>query len=208
MGHMYTPAILETAEFRLTITEGFIMPTVEDVKSQLIQQWSIQSNLLVMYRSICITALSVLTAAEFVLWPRGRWSNINLESWLLDFLLFEALAVGAFFITRLWRELQNTRGDDVNYLRARMYWAENAERNIIESHKVMEGLIQWRKNDNRSDHRNEIKTQMGDEMSNKRNDLYSQFKPDRSMKQMVCLQKGFSLAWVAIFILGLIRIYW
>ena len=178
------------------------MPTVEDVKSQLLQHWSIQSNLLVMIRSICITALSVLTAAVSILWPNRSWSTTGSDLWQLDFLLFEGLAGFAFFITVLWGMLQNDRGDDVNYLRARAFWADNAADKIVKSHKEWDGLIQWRKIENRCENRNEIEKQMGAQLNSKRKDLCSLFKPDRTMRMMVSLQKSFILVWVCLFFSG------
>jgi len=118
------------------------MTTRDDVKIQLLQLWSIQSNLLVMFRSICITALSVLTAAAFVLWPSKQWSTLNPDSWVLDFILFESLAFCSFLITRFWGQLQETRGEDVNYLRAHMFWAEH-DQEIVEIHQVFDGLTEW-----------------------------------------------------------------
>lgn len=107
-----------------------------ETSSHLIQVWGIQSNILLMLRSIAITALSVLYAAALVLLQFRTYTSVTAP--------FLALMLMGIAITIIWWRVQCERGIDVDYLRTRLFWSEHITSDKANAHKVMASLVNWR----------------------------------------------------------------
>ena len=82
------------------------MATVDDEKTHVFQLWAIQSNLLIMFRSIFLMALSVILAATVILFNSE-------ENWF-TFSVFVLVSLLGFTITLVWTYVDLNRGRDVN----------------------------------------------------------------------------------------------
>ncbi len=93
------------------------MATAEDTKSQLLELWSIQINIQMWYRSISATTLSILFAGSLLL-----VSQLNSDP--IRFVAFLVLTFLGLISAWRWGKLHWKRGRYVDYLRARLFWAE------------------------------------------------------------------------------------
>ena len=73
------------------------------------------------------------------------------------YLTISALVFGGVYVSILWYFLQRSRGQDVNYLRTRLVWAENcSDTTLLASYSPTLGLAEWRDSPKREKVRNEL----------------------------------------------------